>query len=187
MAITIATGPAFSTDDPKRTLDEAGADTNLILSRPLVLATNPNSKDQLGISSAGLATGSNVRFRTPLKRPDMLCLGTTQQKVFDIVHEHLRSMLRGRPPPQLLMIVCGASGSSKITLLKAIHASFKRHGAVDLIAKTRYSALTKCNLTSLLDTSSSYSLIQTIIHACETIVGDVKDLLHRIGDNFTAA
>ncbi|KAJ7742509.1 hypothetical protein DFH07DRAFT_777740 [Mycena maculata] len=136
MAITIATGPAFSTDDPKHTLDEAGANANLVLSRPLVQATNPNSKDQLGILSAGLATGSNVWFRTPLKRPDTPRLGTTQQKVFDIVHMHLRSTLRGGSPPQLLMIVRGASGSGKITLSKPIHASFKRHGVVDLIAKT---------------------------------------------------
>ncbi|KAJ7783512.1 hypothetical protein DFH07DRAFT_948529 [Mycena maculata] len=114
MAITIATGPAFSTNDRKF------SETSLILDAI-------NIADKLGIFTMGLATGSNVQFRTPINGTHTLRLGTTQQKVFDIMHEHFRSTLTGESPPQLLMIVCGTSGTGKTMLLKAIHTSFKRH------------------------------------------------------------
>ena len=68
-------------------------------------------------------------------------LNDEQERAHVIVTNHLDATLAGRNPGQLLMMVVGAGGTSKTTMLNAITASFEKKRAPHLLKKTAMSGV----------------------------------------------
>ena len=72
----------------------------------------------------------------------MASLNTEQHMAHDIVTNHLRALLAGRKPKQLLMLVTGQGGMGKSTMLNAITDTFELFESSHLLKKTALSGVT---------------------------------------------
>jgi len=68
-------------------------------------------------------------------------LNTEQCLAHDIVSNHLKAHLDARKPKQLLMIVMGQGGISKLTLLNALTTTFDKYNSWHLLGKTAMSGI----------------------------------------------
>jgi hypothetical protein len=73
--------------------------------------------------------------------PEVNLLNNEQRRAHDIVVNHLKSHLAGGQPPQQLVLINGAGGTGKSTLLNAIASSFARLDASHLLKTTALSGV----------------------------------------------
>lgn len=75
---------------------------------------------------------------------DSLHLNLQQVVVLDFVKNHLFEHLKGKDPPQCLMIVHGEEGTGKSTVVHAITKLFEDNNVGNLLAKTTMSGVASC-------------------------------------------
>jgi hypothetical protein len=70
------------------------------------------------------------------ERQELSSLKRDQRRVHDIIAQHLNAYLAGPHPVQLLMLIQGAGGTGKTTLIEQITKTFSEWNTGGLLAKT---------------------------------------------------
>lgn len=95
-----------------------------------------------------LEQGGVESLRTKFKTLEKDCLPADvkqllpeQQQAYKIVNWHLNETLMGNSPQQLLMIIPGEGGVSKLKMIQMITQNFHQRGVGHLLAKSAYTGI----------------------------------------------
>lgn len=114
--------------------------TGSVETAPSFLPVHSSTELEIGTVSTSAEKVKQISFDPPSY------LNEEQSMAFSIVAEHLREILLGNDPPQLLMVVHGQGGTGKTRLLEAITKLFTDVGCADRLAKTALSGVAVCQI-----------------------------------------